>query len=214
MAVDFAAARFQLIQHLRREIKDERVLKAMERVPREFFVPPASRHLAYEDIPLPIGEGQTISQPFMVAYMTEALNLKGTERVLEIGAGSGYQTAILAELAHWVVSAERLAHLAETARDRLRELGYRNVEVHLAGKTLGWKEGAPYDAIMVTAGAPLIPQTLLEQLKDGGCMVIPVGSRYDQMLTRVEKHGDHIITKDLGGCRFVPLIGEEAWSEA
>ncbi|MDO8687274.1 MAG: rRNA adenine N-6-methyltransferase family protein, partial [Dehalococcoidales bacterium] len=151
--MDFAAARASLIEHLSTEIKDERVLAAMSRVPRENFLPPELRHLAYEDRPLPIGLEQTISQPFIVALMTQALELTGSEKVLEIGAGSGYQTAILAELARSVVTVERLPALAEAAGKLLNSLGYVNISVHLAEETLGWPEEAPYDAIIVTAGA-------------------------------------------------------------
>jgi protein-L-isoaspartate(D-aspartate) O-methyltransferase len=206
-------AKARLFQHLRQEIKDERVLKAMECVPRELFVPLESRHLAYEDIPLPIGMGQTISQPFIIALMTEALELSSTEKVLEIGTGSGYQAAILAELAMWVVTVERHQQLADAARELLLKLGYTNIEVHLAEKTLGWRRGAPYQAIIVTAGAPNVPQELLEQLAEAGRLVIPVGSRYDQELLRITKVRGELMTQDLGPCRWVPLIGEGAWKE-
>jgi len=204
----------RLVQSLRREISDERVLRAMERVPREMFVPALSRHLAYEDIPLPIGEGQTISQPLIVALMTQALMLKGPERVLEIGTGSGYQTAVLAELAREVVSVERYASLANEARRRLGQCSYTNVQVLQAlADRLGWPEGAPYDAILVTAGAPHIPLDLLRQLGAGGRLVIPVGSRYEQTLTRVIKSDHGLTVNNLGGCRFVPLVGPGAWPE-
>ena len=185
----------------------------MNRVPRELFVPPTSRHLAYEDIPLPIEMGQTISQPFIVALMTEALELKGTERVLEVGTGSGYQAAILAELAYWVISVERHPRLIEAARQILDRLGYNNIEIHLADENLGWRAAAPYDRIIVTAGAPRVPQELLDQLVDGGRLVIPVGSRYEQQLLKITKQGGRTTTQDLGGCRFVPLIAEGAWEE-
>jgi protein-L-isoaspartate(D-aspartate) O-methyltransferase len=206
-------AKARLFQHLRREIEDERVLQAMERVPRELFVPSESRHLAYEDMPLPIGMEQTISQPFIVALMTEALELVGTEKVLELGTGSGYQAAILAKLARWVVTVERHQILIDSARKLLSELGYANIEIHLAARTLGWSKGAPYNAIIVTAGAPQVPQVLLDQMAEGGRMIIPVGSRYDQELIKVVKQRDKLITIDLGPCRWVPLIGEGAWSE-
>jgi len=208
---DFATARAELIEHLRREVKDDRVLNAMGRVPRELFVPEAYQWVAYDDRPQPIDLGQTISQPLIVAMMTEALELKGREKVLEIGAGSGYQAAILAELAHWVVTVERHHKLAEEAREILGKLGYRNIEVHLAGKTLGWCQGAPYEAIIVTAGAPKIPPELLNQLAAGGRLVIPVGDHYEQKLLKVTKRNDETIIDNLGPCRFVPLIGEEAW---
>ena len=205
--------RARLFRRLRQEIKDERVIDAMNRVPRELFVPPTSRHLAYEDIPLPIEMGQTISQPFIVALMTEALELKGTERVLEVGTGSGYQAAILAELAYWVISVERHPRLIEAARQILDRLGYNNIEIHLADENLGWRAAAPYDRIIVTAGAPRVPQELLDQLVDGGRLVIPVGSRYEQQLLKITKQGGRTTTQDLGGCRFVPLIAEGAWEE-
>lgn len=202
-------SREELFRHLRKEIGDERVVSAMEQVPREEFVPAASRHLAYEDMPLSIGEEQTISQPFIVALMTQALELKGKERVLEVGTGSGYQAAILSLLAHWVVTVERLPKLAESARQTLKRLGYNNVEVHVAGDAIGWREGAPYDAIIVTAGAPQVPQELLGQLAEGGCLVIPVGSRFEQQLIKLKKEKTGITTESLGACRFVPLKGGE-----
>jgi len=225
----------RLLEGLRREIKDQRVLDAMLRVPREVFVPAGNRHQAYADAPLPIGEGQTISQPLIVALMSEALALRGTERVLEIGTGSGYQTAILAELAGFVVSTERVPLLSDTASHLLRALGYRNVETHLAGSVLGWPEGAPYDAILVTAGAPRVPRVLVDQLAPGGRLVIPVGGRPEQELLLIERlpvrEGEggrgkgedepdtegrprpHTRETRLGPCRFVPLIGEEAWHQ-
>ena len=206
------AARDKLIEQLSREISDERVLKVMASVPREHFVPAATRHLAYEDRPLPIGEGQTISQPFIVALMTQALELTGTEKVLELGTGSGYQAAILASLARKVITVERIQSLAATAARTLKRLGYTNVEVYVAGRTLGWQAEAPYNAIMVTAGAPRIPQILLDQLAEGGRMVIPVGSRWEQDLLQVTKKKDGFSVNNLTPCRFVPLIGEEAWN--
>jgi len=211
--VNLKSDRENLIEHLRHEIEDERVLNAMARVRRELFVPSSSRHLAYEDRPLPIGEGQTISQPFIVAMMTQALKLVGTEKVLEVGTGSGYQAAILAELACEVITVERLQKLANTARRTLEKLGYTNVEVHLATKTLGWPADAPYEAIMVTAGAPRIPQELVDQLTMGGRLVIPVGSHWEQDLLQVIKQEDGFTAKNLTPCRFVPLIGEQAWIE-
>ncbi|MBA7622064.1 Protein-L-isoaspartate O-methyltransferase [subsurface metagenome] len=211
--MDFEAARARLIEHLSTEIKDKRVLAVMARMPRERFVPPESRHLAYEDIPLPIGLEQTISQPFIIALMTEALELTGGEKVLEIGSGSGYQAAILAELAGVVITVERLPHLAKAAKRVLNSLGYSNIEIHLAEETLGWLGGAPYDAIMVTAGAPRVPPDLLAQLAIGGRMVIPVGSRYLQELCKITKHKKKNKVQNLGGCRFVSLIGKSAWEE-
>ncbi len=213
METDFAAARLMLIEHLRREIKDERVLKAMARVPRELFVPTVYQHAAYEDRPLPLGQGQTISQPLIVAMMTEALELGGQEKVLEIGTGSGYQSAILAELANWVVTVERHPQLAEKAREVLEELGYMNIEVHLAEPVLGWRHKAPYDAIIVTAGAPSVPEQLLDQLAVDGRLLIPVGSRHEQKLLKVTKRTNGTVVHDLGPCRWVPLIGEGAWKE-
>jgi protein-L-isoaspartate(D-aspartate) O-methyltransferase len=208
---DFEAARAELIEHLSSEIRDKRVLAAMSRIPREKFVPLESRHIAYEDRPLPIGWEQTISQPYIIALMTEVLELTGSEKVLELGTGSGYQTAILAELSRTVVTVERVPALAESARKVLDSLGYKNIEIHLAEETLGWKQGAPYDAIMVTAGAPDIPGELLNQLAVGGRMVIPVGSRYVQELCKVTKYQDRNQVQKLGGCRFVALIGKDAW---
>ena len=208
---DMRTERAKLFEYLHQVIKDERTLRAMERVPRELFVPSTSQHMAYEDRPLPIEMGQTISQPYMVALMTEALGLRGHERVLEVGTGSGYQTAILAGLARLVVSVERHLRLVNQARRTLQRLGYRNIEVHLAETAIGWREGAPYDGIIVTAGAPRVPQELLDQLAEDGRLVIPVGSRHEQQLLKVSKHKGEIATHDLGGCRFVPLIAKSAW---
>jgi protein-L-isoaspartate(D-aspartate) O-methyltransferase len=214
MEIDFAAAREALIAALRTEIGDERVLQAIRRVPREEFVPADLRRLAYDDRPLPIGHGQTISQPLMVATMTEVLRLRGHEKVLEIGTGSGYQTAILARLADRVVTVERVPELAESAAERFRRLGYSNITVHVAGATLGWPEEAPYDAILVAAGAPRVPRVLVEQLGPGGRLVIPVGRRSVQQLLSVTREGDSLRVRRHGQCRFVPLIGEEAWPES
>jgi len=211
--MDFAAARAGLIEHLSVEIKDKRVLAAMAGIPRERFVPPEERHLAYEDMPLPIGFSQTISQPFIVALMTEALELSGNEKVLEVGTGSGYQTAVLAELARLVVTVERLPPLAEAAKQVLDSLGYSNIEMHLAAKTLGWPARAPYAAIIVTAGVPRVPVVLLAQLATGGRLVVPVGSRYLQELYKITRHEKRNVSKNLGGCRFVSLIGKGAWEE-
>jgi len=211
--MDFEAARAKLVEHLSLEIGDARVLAAMSRVPRERFVPPQSQQLAYEDMPLPIGLGQTISQPFIIALMTEALEFTGEEKVLEVGTGSGYQAAILAELARLVITTERLPALAETAGNVLSELGYINIEVRLAEEALGWRREAPYDAIMVTAGAPRVPADLLAQLKVGGRLVVPVGSRYVQELYKITRRRGKNTVQNLGGCRFVPLIGKDAWEE-
>ena len=211
--MDFKAARARLIEQWGAEIKDERVLAAMARVPRERFLSSDDQRLAYEDRPLPIGQEQTISQPFIVALMTEALELTGSEKVLEIGTGSGYQTAVLAELARLVVTVERLPALAEAARKVLDSLAYLNIIAHLAGETLGWPEEAPYDAIIATAGAPRIPSELIDQLAIGGRLVIPVGTRYEQELYKVIRRGDKNEIQDLGGCRFVSLIGKGAWEK-
>ena len=208
---DFEATRAELIKQLSTEIKDKRVLAAMARIPREKFVPEENRYLSYEDGPLPIGWEQTISQPYIIALMTEALELKGNEKVLEIGTGSGYQAAILAELAKSVISVERVTALAESARKALDSLVYKNIELYIAKETLGWPEKAPYDAIMVTAAAPNIPDDLLAQLAIGGRMVIPAGSRYVQELYKVTRQKDKNRVQNLGGCRFVALLGKGAW---
>jgi len=209
--MDFAVARARLIAQLRMEITDNRVLEVMARLPREKFVPPENQHLAYEDIPLPIGYDQTISQPFIIALMTSALELTGNEKVLEVGTGSGYQAAILAELARQVITVERIPALTESAKRVLDSLGYKNIAVHLAEETLGWEKEAPYDAIMVTAGAPKVPKELIAQLAIGGRMIIPVGSRYLQELSKITRHKKGYSVVSLGGCRFVALIGKGAW---
>jgi protein-L-isoaspartate(D-aspartate) O-methyltransferase len=197
-----------------RGIRDERVLKAMETIPRHLFVDEALRDQAYFDHPLPIDAGQTISQPYIVALMTAALELRGRERVLEIGTGSGYQTAVLAALADQVFSIERVAPLASRARKILDALDDYNVAIRIGDGTYGWREESPFDAIIVTAGAPRVPRILVEQLAVGGRLVIPVGDRRTQDLIRVirqsEEAGD-IKQEDLGGCRFVSLIGEHGW---
>ena len=211
--MDLAADRARLISDLRHDIADERVLAALERVPRQDFVPSDSRYAAYENRALPIGFGQTISQPLIVGMMTAALDLRAEDKVLEIGTGSGYQTAVLAELAGVVITVERVPELIERAREVLSRLGYNNIEIHLAGRTLGWPHNAPYDAAIVTAAAPRIPKELLSQLVYGGRLVIPVGSRYEQELLKVTVFSDRIEKQNLGGCRFVPLIGEGAWAE-
>jgi protein-L-isoaspartate(D-aspartate) O-methyltransferase len=209
--VDFKTARAQLIDSLAREIQDKQVLAAMSRVPREIFVPPEQQTFAYDDRPLPIGYDQTISQPYIVALMTQSLELTGVEKVLELGTGSGYQTAILAQLAGRVVSTERIPALAEKARKVLEILGYPNLEVHVAGETLGWKSDAPYDAIIATAGAPQVPDDLVAQLALGGRLIIPVGSRYSQELMKVTRTQSGNKLEYLGACRFVSLVGKGAW---
>ena len=204
------------VQIRARSVHDPRVLKVMEAVPRHLFVDEGLMDQAYSDNPLPIGEKQTISQPYIVALMTEALELKGRERVLEIGTGSGYQTAILAQLADRVFSIERVAALASRARKILDKLNCYNVAIRVGDGSYGWKEEAPFDAIITTAAAPKVPQYLIEQLAPGGRMVVPVGSREVQTLyklTRSLENPDEITTMDLGGCRFVSLIGESGWRE-
>jgi len=210
---DLERARENLLKYLEYEIADKRVIEAMKRVPREAFVSQEQYQAAYDDRPLSIGFGQTISQPFIVALMVQALEIRGDEKVLELGTGSGYEAAILAELAQKVVTVECIPELAESARQVLDKLGYSNIEVHVAGKTLGWPEGAPYDAIIVSAGAPTVPQVLLEQLTWNGRLVIPVGSRWQQELLRVTKLRKRNNIENLGGCYFVPLIGEGAWGK-
>ena len=211
--MDLETARLRLMHQLSHEIRDKKVLDVMSRVPRELFVPPSSQHASYENIPLPIDMGQTISQPFIVAMMTEAMELTDKDKVLEVGTGSGYQTAILCELANRVVTVERHQRLLDRAKDVLTMLGYTNVEFHPTEKTLGWPQGAPYDAIIVTASAPKVPQALLDQLAVDGRLVIPVGSRFEQDLMQVIKRKEGIMSTNLGACRFVPLIGEGAWDE-
>jgi protein-L-isoaspartate(D-aspartate) O-methyltransferase len=210
---DLEWARENLLKYLDHEIADKRIVEAMKHVPREAFVLPEQYHAAYDDRPLGIGFGQTISQPFIVALMVQALELRENEKVLELGTGSGYEAAILAELAQKVVTVECVPELAESAKQVLDKLGYSNIEIHVAGKTLGWPEGAPYDAIIVSAGAPSVPQVLLEQLTWEGRLVIPVGSQWQQDLLKITKlkKGDRI--ESLGGCYFVPLIGEGAWEK-
>ncbi|MFZ7127069.1 MAG: protein-L-isoaspartate(D-aspartate) O-methyltransferase [Desulfobacterales bacterium] len=196
-----------------RHISEPKVLAAMRKVPRHLFVSEALQHKAYEDYPLPIGEQQTISQPYIVAEMTQALELKGDEKVLEIGTGSGYQAVILAEIAFRVFTIERIYSLYVQARKRFDELRYHNIVARYGDGTKGWKEHAPYDAIIVTAGAPAVQKELVGQLAVGGRMVIPVGGQYTQDLIRITKDASGIRQVNLGGCRFVKLIGENAWQE-
>lgn len=194
-----------------RHVSAPMVLAAMRRVPRHLFVSEALRHKAYEDYPLPIGEQQTISQPFIVAEMTQALEITADDRVLEIGTGSGYQAAVLAEIAYRVYTIERLYPLYRRARKLFDQLQYHNIVTRYADGTMGWKEESPFDAIIVTAGAPRIPDVLLSQLAVGGRMVLPVGNQYTQDLVKIVKdeRGWHQVS--LGGCRFVKLIGEDGW---
>ena len=196
-----------------RGVRDERVLSAMEEVPRHRFVPAGLQDSAYDDGPLPIGEGQTISQPFIVAEMTQALRLSGTEKVLEIGTGSGYQTAILAMLCREVVTVERLGSLSDAARKRLDALGISNVAYVVGDGSLGCPERGPYDRILSAAASPDVPDPWIEQLAEGGTVVLPMGSRYEQVLARVTKREGRTHTELLGGCRFVPLIGAYGFRE-
>jgi protein-L-isoaspartate(D-aspartate) O-methyltransferase len=190
-----------------RGVRDEKTLAAMRKVPRHLFVPPAVAGQAYDDHPLPIGHGQTISQPYIVAFMTEALDLAGDETVLEIGTGSGYQAAVLAEIVPRVYSIEIVAPLAEEAGTRLRDLGYSNVEVRAGDGYQGWPEAAPFDAIIVTAAAPRIPEPLKEQLRDGGRLVLPVGDEWQELVV-VTRRGDRFEEKHVLAVRFVPMTGE------
>ncbi len=204
-------ARMVEFQLRERDITDPRVLEAMGRVPRHLFVPPDSAPLAYSDMPLPIGQRQTISQPYIVALMTQCLELKGDEDVLEVGTGSGYQAAVLAGLARQVYSLERLPELAERARDILQHLGLANVEVRLGDGSGGWPEHAPYRAIVVTAAAPRPPQPLLDQLAEDGWLVIPVGGIDGQMLERWRRHNGRLDRERIAPVAFVPLVGTFGW---
>ncbi len=213
--MDTEKAKKKLFRTLRHEIGDERVLQAMEQVPRELFVPPECRHMAYDDIPLPIGEGQTISQPYVVAMMTSTLNPQSTDKVMELGTGSGYQAAILSLLTNHgkVLTLERVPKLGYAARALLEELEYNNVEVRVAGNVLGCPEETPFDAIIVTAAVPKLPMVLLNQMRLGGRMVIPIGTLTEQEMVRVLRTSEGPSLTMLGPCRFVPLIGEDAWPE-
>ncbi len=195
-----------------RGIADERLLVVMGQVARHRFVSPTLKKEAYADHPLPIGEGQTISQPYIVALMSEALSLSGNEKVLEIGTGSGYQTAILAELAGTVFTIERSSALSQAARERLRRLGYHNIRFVVGDGTLGLPADAPFDRILATGSLPRIPPTLLEQLAENGILVLPVGNMALQRLMQVIQSGSSHKKRDLGACRFVPLVGKEGWS--
>ncbi|MBW2003289.1 MAG: protein-L-isoaspartate(D-aspartate) O-methyltransferase [Deltaproteobacteria bacterium] len=215
MSHDFNLSRERMVKNqlVTRGIKDERVLQVMGKIPRHLFIEDALYGEAYNDHPVPIGEKQTISQPYIVALMTEALELKRNENTLEIGTGSGYQTAILAELSSRVYTIERIKSLLGNARKLLSQLGYDNILFKAFDGTLGWKEYAPFDAIMVTAGAPHIAKPLIDQLADNGRMIIPVGDRYSQELIKVIRRGKDLEQKSLGGCRFVNLIGAHGWSD-
>jgi protein-L-isoaspartate(D-aspartate) O-methyltransferase len=216
LPTEYEAARRAMIetQLRRRGVHETRVLAAMGTVPRHEFVPADFRKRAYEDAPLPIGDGQTISQPYIVAAMTAALRLSGHERVLEIGTGCGYQAAILASLAKEVFTIEYRSELATSAAERLTRLGYANVHVHCGDGTLGLPEFAPFDAILVAAAAPAAPAPLLAQLAEGGRMVVPVGSMENQELQLVERLHDKFRSSMLEGCRFVPLLGAHGWKES
>jgi len=209
----FARERERMVEEqlVRRGITDARVLEAMRKVPRHLFVEEALRDRAYGDHPLPIGEGQTISQPYIVGIMTQLLHLTGTEKVLEIGSGSGYQTAVLAELARRVCSVERIASLAARARATLEAMGYTNVWVRTADGTFGWPDEAPFDRILVSAAAPAVPEPLFEQLVEGGRMVLPVGDPFAQTLTVVDRVGGEKKISADSGCVFVKLIGKYGW---
>jgi protein-L-isoaspartate(D-aspartate) O-methyltransferase len=212
---DFAALHREMVnaQLVARGIRDPAVLQAMSTVPREAFVAADQRQFAYADAPLPIGQGQTISQPYMVALMTEALEVTPDDRVLEIGTGSGYAAAILSRIAREVYTVERRPELARAAEARFQQLGYHNIHVHIADGTLGWAERAPYDGIVVTAGGPAIPDPLLDQLGEGGRLVIPVGpTSHLQELLRVRRSEEGAYRREnLGRVRFVPLVGEAGW---
>ncbi len=212
---EFAAQRLEMIekQLRRRGISDAAVLAAMKAVPRHEFVPQELRSRAYEDVPLPIGGGQTISQPYIVAAMTAALHLLPSDRVLEIGTGCGYQAAVLSRLVKEVFTIERRPELASAASAKLARLGYANAHVHCGDGTLGLAEFAPFDAILVAAAAPAVPKPLLAQLAEGGRMILPVGDAEHQELQLIERRGDAFPTKLLEGCRFVPLVGYHGWQE-
>jgi len=213
MEKNLIKSRKRLFGSLRRNVRCESVIRAMEHVPRERFVPPESRHMAYLDLPLGIGEGQTISQPFIVALMIAALGLRGHEKVLEVGTGSGYQAAILSLLLPrgWVSTVELVPALAERARNLLRDLGCHNVNVELAGPTLGCPGHDPFDAIIVAAASPKLPESLVSQLAVGGTLVIPVGTLDQQDLVQAIRTDEGVSLRMLGPCRFVPLIGREAF---
>ena len=215
MEKDLVKSRKNLFGRLRRDIRCESVIQVMERVPRGRFVPPESRHMAYLDLPLAIGEGQTISQPYIVALMVAALGLQSHDKILEVGTGSGYQAAILSLLVSQgrVCTVELVPNLAERARKLLRELGYDNVRVERAGPTLGCTDHAPFDAIIVAAASPKLPESLVSQLAVGGRLIIPVGTREQQDLVHAIRTDEGLSVRMMGPCRFVPLIGREAFPQ-
>lgn len=206
--------RRRLVEQLQEQgIRDLAVLKAIDETPRHLFVPQAVRHRAYEDSALPIGNGQTISQPSIHARYLELLHLTGTEKVLEIGTGSGYQTVLLSHLAAQVFSIERVAPLLESARAIIQQVGAPNISLLLGDGTLGWRQYAPYDAILVSAAAPDVPQAYVEQLAEGGRLLIPLGDREEQILYLMVKHGDRLDRTEIAPVRFVPLVGKHSWEE-
>jgi len=210
---DFAWAREKMVQEqiIARGVTDARVIEAMRRIPRHLFVDAGLMSRAYDDSALPIGEKQTLSQPCMVARMTEALALTGMEKALEVGTGSGYQTALLAELCFNVFSVEKIRSLSRLARALFDRLEYQNIALHVGDGTIGWSDHAPYDAIMVTGGAPALPKPLLEQLAFGGRMVIPVGDAQNQALLRIRRDSGGFHQEEIGDCRFVKLLGKYGW---
>ncbi len=216
MSDDFTKLRNRMVdeQIARRGVKDPKTLIAMRTVPRHLFVPSKLWPVAYVDSPLPIAEGQTISQPYIVALMTQTADVGPDSVVLDIGTGSGYAAAIFAHIVKQVYSIERIASLADEAKNKLEEMGYQNIEVKTGDGSQGWPEKAPFDAIVVTAGAPVVPESLKKQLKVGGCLVIPVGDAFSQQLLRIRKIGDSKFTEEIiEFVRFVPLIGKEGWGE-
>ena len=214
VARQFGGARRRLIEELQAKgVHDVAVIRAFDLTPRHLFVPTGVQHRAYDDAPLPIGNGQTISQPSVHAKYLETLALQGTERVLEIGTGSGYQTVLLAHLAAQVFSVERIAPLLDRARAVIAECAVSNVSVLLGDGTHGWNAHAPYDAILVSAASPDVPQPLVEQLADGGRLLVPVGGRDEQRLVKVTRRGDRFERQDLSAVRFVPLVGDHGWAE-
>jgi len=211
----YAGQRRKMVEEqiLGRGIKDLSVMEALSRVPRHLFVNSSLQHRAYGDCPLPIGENQTISQPYIVALMTQVLDLKGKERVLEIGTGSGYQTAVLAELASQIFTIERVKPLVKKTKELLEGLKYKNIVFKTFDGTYGWRDQSPFDAILISAATPSIPKSLIEQLADKGRLVAPVGERESQDLVVLNKNGNRVMERKIGSCKFVPLIGKFAWSE-